>query len=323
MHSTCYARRKFVKLEEGDIMKFVEVTVFSKRRGGGNPCLIIDDIQDLSEEKMQQLATKKNFPESVFILRDKQTSKITLRFFTPKSELPLCCHGALGAAYYLLHNGATSPLTLFSFQEDKKLNLFIENDMVSMQVSTGKQLPIGIDPKTAVNLLNLDSDQQLSSKLPFCVASIGSPKLLIPLHNEKTLLELEPNNFLIKEWSKQNHVNGVYAYAKDEKIPNCFMARNFNPRFSDNEDVATGVAAPALASIIHNASGKKKIEIYTINQGENLGKPSQLFVTVSQKDIKLTGNVRLLHEETETLIQDEISPASLEQRLTQGDNTAH
>jgi len=48
---------------------------------------------------MQSMATHLNLPETVFIIPDK--NQYLLRFFATKGELPLCCHGTLGAAYYL------------------------------------------------------------------------------------------------------------------------------------------------------------------------------------------------------------------------------
>ncbi|TLY46923.1 MAG: PhzF family phenazine biosynthesis protein [Gammaproteobacteria bacterium] len=75
------------------------VNVFSKNNRGGNPCAIVDNAAHLSTDEMQSMATHLNLPETVFIIPDK--NQYLLRFFATKGELPLCCHGTLGAAYYL------------------------------------------------------------------------------------------------------------------------------------------------------------------------------------------------------------------------------
>jgi len=47
------------------------------------------------------MATQLNFPETVFIIPYR--NYYLFRFFATKGELPLCCHEALGAAYYFFN----------------------------------------------------------------------------------------------------------------------------------------------------------------------------------------------------------------------------
>ena len=80
------------------------VNVFSKINQGGNPCAIVDNAYHLNIDEMQSMATQLNLPETVFIIPDK--NDYSLRFLATKGELPLCWHGALGAAYYLFKSNS-------------------------------------------------------------------------------------------------------------------------------------------------------------------------------------------------------------------------
>lgn len=94
-------------------MKVRIVNVFSINNQGGNPCAIVDKAAHLSTDEMQAMATRFNLPETVFIIPDK--NQYLLRFFATKGELPLCCHGTLGAAYYLFKSNYSKSFTIKSY----------------------------------------------------------------------------------------------------------------------------------------------------------------------------------------------------------------
>lgn len=62
-------------------------------------------------------------------------------------------------------------------------------------------------------LLNIDA-ANISASLPFIVASVGSPKLLIPI-SANTINNLNPNYLEIEKWSIKSRVNGIYVYSID------------------------------------------------------------------------------------------------------------
>ena len=115
----------------------------------------------------------------------------------------------------------------------------------------------------------------ISTHLPMGVASVGSPKLLIPIVSSHELFKLKPNFAIIEKWSIENNVNGVYAYARDENDL-VFHARGFNPKTGHNEDAATGVAAAVLSMLL-----KKDI---IVKQGRSINQPCSIFVRYLSKE---------------------------------------
>ena len=64
-------------------------------------------------------------------------------------------------------------------------------------------------------LLNLADTSEISTDFPMTVASVGSPKLFVPLRSEEALEKLHPNFDIIKQWSLDNRINGLYVYTPE------------------------------------------------------------------------------------------------------------
>lgn len=123
---------------------------------------------------------------------------------------------------------------------------------------------------------------------PLTIASIGSPKLLVPVKNLKYLQDISPDFQKISKWSAYNQVNGMYVYTKDTlSSTSDFHTRSFNPLFGIDEDIATGVAAGALCGVIHHKFNKKNL---TIKQGHNLNHDCRISTFIDIKgDIQVGG----------------------------------
>jgi len=268
-------------------MNIKVVNVFSRHHQGGNPCAIVDNAVALSEEAMQRMATELNLPETVFIIPDK--NQYVLRFFATKGELPLCCHGTLGAVFYLFKSNVNQRPHIKTYQDNIKIDVKYENDLVSMSiVNKGKTLNTPIDLLTICTMLNIDQDA-IAKNLACTVASIGSPKLFVPLINRAALFEMKPDLDLVSQWCKDNSINGLYAYSDDTEDANAdYVGRNFNPRFSHQEDIATGTAAAALCQMLCKSRGQSE-GVFTIEQGANLGSPSKIYIVVSKDNIEIKG----------------------------------
>ena len=268
-------------------MKVKIVNVFSINNQGGNPCAIVDNAAHLSTDEMQAMATDFNLPETVFIIPDK--NQYLLRFFATKGELPLCCHGALGAAYYLFKSDSGKSFNIKSYQTKLDLDIACNDNLISMSiVNNGKIVDDNIDLDIISKLLAINKTS-INAHLPCAVASIGSPKLLVPVIDRNVLFKMVPNLDLISQWCKKYTVNGVYVYSNDTEQPHSdYVGRNFNPLFSHQEDIATGVAAAALAFILNLKNDNKKNN-FIIEQGANLGKPSQICVSIRTQKITIKG----------------------------------
>lgn len=264
------------------------INVFSIDDKGGNPCAVVDNADSLGPEEMQSLATHLKLPETVYILRKKQN--LLLRFFATKKEHPLCYHGALGAAFYLCKLQGLNKIDLASYHNHTWLKIRCENNSVSMSIPHKGQFLKGIIyTEAACKLLNINK-AIIDQNLPCVVFSLEHLKLFVPIKDRKSLFNITPQLRRITKWSKDNNVNGIYAYSRDtEHYDTDFVARSFNPLFSHQEDIATGTAAAALCQMI-SLSAPLLNDTFTIEQGANLNSPSKIHVEVSDKMIKIKGH---------------------------------
>lgn len=253
----------------------------------GNRAAVIENFVNDDADK-QKLAAELNLPVTVFI--ERQATTPLLRFFYPLREMPLCIHGALAAAYFLCNK--TTGDTIHAITKDQQSLTILKkpNDVFQLAVAKGTILPETISTTTVDQMLGINFQVARDHQLPFCVATIGSPKLLIPLTSFASLAELRPDFNFIKQWSLENNINGLYVYTADVRDQNTdYVARGFNPKGGNNEDAATGVAAGALYTALSLPSQQE----ICVAQGEFMQQPSRLVIASTADKILVGGKVRL------------------------------
>ncbi|BBB15376.1 phenazine biosynthesis PhzC/PhzF protein [Candidatus Rickettsiella viridis] len=199
------------------------------------------------------------------------------------------CHGTLGAVFYLFKSNVNQRPNIKTYKDNIKIDVKYENDLVSMSIANkGKVLNTPIDLSIISTMLNIEKEF-LAKDLPCTVASIGSPKLFVPLINRAALFDMKPDLDLVSQWCKDNAVNGLYAYSDDTENVNAdYGGRNFNSLFSHQEDIATGTAAAALGQMLCKSRGQSG-GTFTIEQGANLGSPSKIYISISKDNIEIKG----------------------------------
>ncbi len=80
------------------MISYYVIDAFSKRLFHGNPAGVCILETPLSEQIMQQIAFENNLAETAFVVFRKE-KLLRLRWFTPKSEIDLCGHATLAAAF--------------------------------------------------------------------------------------------------------------------------------------------------------------------------------------------------------------------------------
>ncbi len=238
-------------------------------KNSGNPAAVVSGAT-MNQSEKQHLAKKLNTPVTVF-LSESQNDHFHLEFFYPDTEMPLCLHGTIAAAFVLFKNTTSKNLTCIT-KNKAELLARQEKDIIQIRVSTSQTPTIHPDKIKIVEMLNLNSIDEIENTLPLTVSSVGSPKLLVPLVSFASLAALKPDFNLIAQWSCDHKINGLYVYTKDTQHNFFdFYARGFNPKTGHNEDAATGVAAGALA-----LSLQKSI---SVGQGIFMKQPSEIRVS--------------------------------------------
>jgi len=90
-----------------------QVDAFAETLFAGNPAAVVVLDEWLSEEKMQKIGAENNLSETAFLVKKKNSFDI--RWFTPTTEVALCGHATLAAAYVCFyHHGVKSDQVKFN-----------------------------------------------------------------------------------------------------------------------------------------------------------------------------------------------------------------
>src|SRR5713226_5011597 len=90
-------------------MQFKQVDVFTERPFLGNPVAVVLGADEVSGERMQQVAAWTGVPETTFVLEPSAGADYRLRIFTPGNELPFAGHPTIGTAHAVLESGFVTP----------------------------------------------------------------------------------------------------------------------------------------------------------------------------------------------------------------------
>ena len=78
-----------------------QIDAFTSKLFKGNPAAVCPLDEWLTDEIMQSIAKENNLSETAFFVP--QGNNFHIRWFTPESEVDLCGHATLAAAYVLFN----------------------------------------------------------------------------------------------------------------------------------------------------------------------------------------------------------------------------
>ncbi|KAL1407798.1 hypothetical protein Q8F55_007233 [Vanrija albida] len=264
------------------------VTVFPSGAGGGNPCPIVTDAAGLSDADMKALSARYGH-EASFILPPADPANLArIRYFVPAHEMEMCGHATLGSAWLLRRAGVwtTPAATVETLAGVVELRFDGATGRIDVGQPRGEVQPVAETsvPRIA-RLLSLGEGDILTlNGRGLLNASTSRFKTLIPLRSVETLHAIDTatlNADEVRETCDEIESTGLYPFAVG--ADGAIHARQF-PRSSGYvEDAATGIAASAALygalqyGIVSGAAGSDAL---TVHQGEALGRPSAIQVTL-------------------------------------------
>src|SRR5450631_1483641 len=85
-------------------MKTSIVDSFTNEQFKGNPAGVCFPEHEISDNKMQLIATELGLSETAFLKPAGKMDTWSIRYFSPKMEIPLCGHATLASAKVLFKN---------------------------------------------------------------------------------------------------------------------------------------------------------------------------------------------------------------------------
>ena len=261
-------------------MKTFIVDSFTDTAFKGNPAGVCMVESPLGDQRMLEIAQELNLSETAFLHPRKNRGAYSIRYFSPKMEIPLCGHATLGSAKVIF---ATLELNEVQFLTSQNLEL-------SAQASNGKivmEFPI-------YETLPADAP-------PALLAALGVRAVRNVAYNEETkilLLELasaddvaglEPDFTALLR--SHHSINGVLVTAASGSDGYDFHSRYFWPWSGTNEDPVTGGTHTFLAKYWSSRLGKTKMMSFQASKRTGF-----MEVELKEGKLKINGQAVIVFE---------------------------
>lgn len=267
--------------------KFYTLDVFTNAAFGGNPLAVVFDAQSLESNQMQSIAREFNLSETVFVTRDlDESGSADIRIFTPGGELPFAGHPTVGTAVLLAQlNGMSDGDGLVLNEKIGPVHCTISKTGDAYgatfklpQIPTRE--PLNVEDAQICEALGLAPEQLGLAGHENSLCSAGVPFPTVPVRDLDCLAAINTNVDAINAMSHGDLPAELYAYTKPGLNAH-YRVRLFAPGLGIPEDPATGSAAASFAAQIlafdPPADGQHQ---FTIEQGEEMGRPSTILLTM-------------------------------------------
>ncbi|MBC3950141.1 PhzF family phenazine biosynthesis protein [Pseudomonas folii] len=250
-------------------LEFHQVDAFSDHPFSGNPAMVYRLDAWLADELMQRIAAEHNLAETAFVVREAHGWHI--RWFTPRTEVPLCGHATLAAAHVLF--------TVFS-EPSEQLDFFSKSGALSVTREEGLLLldfPAMIPHEVGVTV---ELERALGTSI---VDALGSAELMVVLESEQAVRECKPDMAALARlpWP------GVIVTAKGEHAD--FVSRYFAPAIGIPEDPVTGSTHCILIPYWAGRLGKDVLNAYQCSE-----RGGALFCRLEGDRVKIGGHATLV-----------------------------
>ncbi|MFN8400641.1 MAG: PhzF family phenazine biosynthesis protein [Anaerolineales bacterium] len=273
-------------------MNVLRLAAFSKNGQGGNPAGVAFYDSMPSSEEMMAIAKEVGYSETAFLV--KQEDGWRVRYFAPELEVPFCGHAtiALGAALGERFGEGTYKLIL------NDSNITVRASKTDLGMAAALQSPetwSKAAPTDFVDqvLAGFHIDRtQLDLNFPIRYAGAGAKHLILFVKDRATLANMKYDFDTVRALMMEEGLITISLLWQESD--SVIHSRNPFAAGGVYEDPATGAAAAALAGYLRDI-GWKGSKTFTILQGEDMGVPSRLNVSFTEKSgesISVSGEVR-------------------------------
>lgn len=293
-------------------MKVLRYAAFTKDAHGGNPAGVVLDATGLSSADMAEIAREVGYSETAFVRpaeeqqahgqqvhgqqAEGQQAKgqlLDVRYFSPVVEVPFCGHATIATAVAYAHLHGPGDLTL----RTKAGVIPVQTGVDPM--GWGTATLTSVPPRTAdvtgeqvEDLLAILGwkPSELDPLLPPQAAYAGAWHVVLAAATRSRLARLDYDMPRLAGLMERHGWVTINLVRRES--PTVFHARNPFPTGGVFEDPATGAAAAALGGYLRNRSLIPLPSQVTVLQGQDMGRPSTITVTVPQDPqagIRITG----------------------------------
>ena len=263
------------------------VNVFT--RGGpftGNPLCVFEDGSRVDGATMQALARQFNLSETTFILpSDRATAGV--RIFTPSYEMPFAGHPTLGTAHVVRALKATGDAVTL----DMKAGIIpveASGERWTLAANAPRWREVDETRGELADILGLSAADLLERPL---WVNTGKEQLIVPVASPEAVRRARPRADAFARLKSEDGHSMAYVFADAGDAAGTVVSRFFFPSGAAVlEDPATGSACANLGGGFCALRPGEDVR-RTIAQGDEVGRPSTLFLAVQAGAVGVGGNV--------------------------------
>lgn len=230
------------------------VDSFTDQPFKGNPAGVCVLSQPISDLLMQSIAIELNHSETAFVSPSRDLGEIGIRYFSPKTEIPLCGHATLAAAKVMLEFDLLDDRESVQFRTSENVLLVARRDGDTIEM----EFPV-------YDVEEADVPQRLLDALGVkqCVNSGYNREtkiVLLEIASTDELRSLQPD--FAKLVDSHSGIMGVLVTAAASDGVYDFHSRFFWPWSGGDEDPVTGATHTFLAKYWSQRQGKTKMNSF-------------------------------------------------------------
>ncbi|MER6998272.1 PhzF family phenazine biosynthesis isomerase [Streptomyces sp. NPDC000410] len=276
-----------------DHPEVLRYTAFSGDPDGGNPAGVILDARALSDADMLAIAAEIGYSESAFLtappegLREAAADgrAYTVRYFSPKAEVPFCGHATVATAIALAERIGPGDLVFATRAGTVPVSVTEEADgsLRATLTSVEPYVEKAADDDLTEALAALDwPAADLDPALPPRIAFAGARHLVLAAATRERLADLAYDFARLEALMHRLDLTTVQLVWRESAT--VFHVRDPFPVGGVVEDPATGAAAAAFGAYARELGLVDEDAVLTLHQGEDLGRPGRLTVTLHAGD---------------------------------------
>ncbi|WP_405712101.1 MULTISPECIES: PhzF family phenazine biosynthesis protein [unclassified Streptomyces] len=275
-------------------------TAFSADPDGGNPAGVVLDASGLDDAAMLAVAAELGYSESAFLTGRGEpgggepggagtsaTREYTIRYFSPKAEVPFCGHATVATALALAERDGPGDLVFDTAAGTVPVTVTREGTELRATLTSVEPDVMDVGPDDlAEALAALDwPATDLDPALPPRIAFAGARHLVLAAATRERLADLSYDFARLEALMHRLDLTTLQLVWR--AAPDVFHVRDPFPVGGVVEDPATGAAAAAFGAYLRDRGLVPGAAVLTLHQGEDMGRPGTLTVELRADDTRV------------------------------------
>ncbi|MFE3516017.1 PhzF family phenazine biosynthesis protein [Streptomyces sp. NPDC059166] len=262
-------------------------TAFSTDPGGGNPAGVVLDASGLDDAAMLAIAAGLGYSETAFLTDPDGRGGYTVRYFSPKAEVPFCGHATVAAALALAERDGPGGLAFSTPAGRVPVTVVRESGELRATLTSVEPHTTDVAPgDLAEALAALDwRETELDPAFPPRIAFAGARHLVLAAATRERLADLSYDFARLEALMHRLDLTTLQLVWRESGT--VFHVRDPFPVGGVVEDPATGAAAAAFGAYARELGLVPEEAVLTLHQGADMGRPGTLNVSLTAGDARV------------------------------------